>query len=112
MCRKLRDPEELQEEIKKEREERERKEREKERRREEERRKQREKEEQARIPPEEYFKHGKYEGVFSAYDNRGLPTHFADGTEVGSSRRKKLDKELSSHIQQHEKQVQLDNASQ
>jgi len=107
-CRRLRDPEELQDEIRREQEERQRKEHEKEHRKEEERRKLREKEELARVPPTEYFKRGNYESQFSAFDERGLPTHLASGSEIGTSKRKKLDKELSAHITRHQKQLEID----
>lgn len=51
-----------------------------------------EKEAQKRIPPQELFKRGEHEGKYSKFDEKGIPTHTADGTEITASQRKKLDK--------------------
>lgn len=56
----------------------------------------------AKIPPKEYFATN-YPGVYSEYDERGLPTKNAAGEEVPKSQRKKLDKELTKHEKEHAK---------
>uniref|UniRef100_A0A0N5AW37 Cysteine--tRNA ligase, cytoplasmic n=1 Tax=Syphacia muris TaxID=451379 RepID=A0A0N5AW37_9BILA len=58
-------------------------------------RKQKEREEKEalkRIPPEEMFKVGDEAGKYSKYDERGVPTHLANGEEVSKKQRKKLEK--------------------
>lgn len=35
-----------------------------------------------KIKPEELFKQGEHVGKYSKFDERGVPTHLADGTEV------------------------------
>ncbi|CAB3410791.1 unnamed protein product [Caenorhabditis bovis] len=47
---------------------------------------------QKRIKPEELFKQGEYAGKFSKYDDKGIPTHVAEGEEVSKKLRKKLEK--------------------
>ena len=50
------------------------------------------------IDPKDLFKLAPdYEGKFSQYDDTGLPTHSADGTELTKSARKKLEKERAKH---------------
>lgn len=57
------------------------------------------KEERMKIRPEDLFKLGKeYKGQFSKYDDDGIPTHLADGTEVSKSAKKKLAKEQKKHV--------------
>uniref|UniRef100_A0A0M3JXA8 Cysteine--tRNA ligase, cytoplasmic n=1 Tax=Anisakis simplex TaxID=6269 RepID=A0A0M3JXA8_ANISI len=58
-------------------------------------RKQKEKEEREaakRIPPNEMFKRGDEATKYSKYDERGIPTHGADGEEISKKQRKKLEK--------------------
>ena len=51
------------------------------------------------IDPADLFRLApEYEGKFSQYDETGLPTHNADGTEVTKSMRKKLEKERVKHV--------------
>ncbi|CAI5438832.1 unnamed protein product [Caenorhabditis angaria] len=45
-----------------------------------------------RVNPEEMFKIGEFEGKFSAFDEKGIPTHTSDGEEVSKKQRKKLEK--------------------
>lgn len=52
----------------------------------------REKDAARRIPPEELFKKGEEATKYSAWDEKGIPTHQADGTEVSKKQRKKLEK--------------------
>ncbi len=42
------------------------------------------------IPLEDFFCKGQYEGMFSVYNNDGIPTHNADGSEVSKRALKKL----------------------
>ncbi|KAL3805058.1 hypothetical protein HJC23_003286 [Cyclotella cryptica] len=50
------------------------------------------------IDPTDFFKLApEYKGKFSQYDETGLPTHNADGSEVTKSGRKKLEKERVKH---------------
>ena len=52
----------------------------------------------ASIDPKDLFKLApEYAGKFSKYDETGLPTHEADGTEVTKSMRKKLEKKRAKH---------------
>ncbi|CAI2304971.1 unnamed protein product [Caenorhabditis sp. 36 PRJEB53466] len=46
----------------------------------------------AKIRPEDLFKQGEHEGKYSKFDERGVPTHLADGTEITKSQLKKLEK--------------------
>lgn len=39
-----------------------------------------------------------YEGKYSQYDDKGIPTHLADGTELAKSAKKKLAKEQVKHV--------------
>ncbi|KAK6102952.1 cysteine--tRNA ligase [Brugia pahangi] len=51
-----------------------------------------EKEASKRIPPWEMFKQGKEAGKFLKYDDKGIPTHLANGEEISKKQRKKLEK--------------------
>eukprot|EP00956_Cyclotella_meneghiniana_P045218 scaffold359464_cov93-Cyclotella_meneghiniana.AAC.1 len=56
------------------------------------------------IEPADLFKLAPdYAGKFSQYDETGLPTHNADGTEVTKSMKKKLEKERVKHIKKFAK---------
>jgi glutaminyl-tRNA synthetase len=58
------------------------------------------------IDPKDLFKLApEYLGKFSQYDETGLPTHNADGTEVTKSGRKKLEKERVKHAKKFGKGV-------
>lgn len=46
------------------------------------------------LPLQDYFRVGRYEGMFSAFTPDGFPTHNSDGTEVSKSLSKKLLKKL------------------
>lgn len=48
--------------------------------------------EAALIPPDQWFKVGENEGKYSRFDERGVPTHGADGEELAKSAVKKLEK--------------------
>ncbi|KHN71826.1 Cysteine--tRNA ligase, cytoplasmic [Toxocara canis] len=51
-----------------------------------------EKEAAKRIPPWEMFKRGEEATRYSKYDDKGIPTHSADGEEISKKQRKKLEK--------------------
>ncbi len=56
------------------------------------------------IDPEDLFKLApEFEGKFSMFDDTGLPTHFADGTELTKSAKKKLEKERAKHTKKFAK---------
>jgi glutaminyl-tRNA synthetase len=56
------------------------------------------------IEPEDLFKLApEYEGKYSKFDDTGLPTHFADGTELTKSAKKKLEKERAKHAKKFTK---------
>ena len=56
------------------------------------------------IDPADLFKLApEYKGKFSQYDETGLPTHNADGTEVTKSGKKKLEKERLKHAKKFAK---------
>ena len=56
------------------------------------------------IEPKDLFKLApEYEGKYSKFDDTGLPTHLADGTEVTKSARKKLEKERTKHAKKFAK---------
>jgi len=44
------------------------------------------------VPVKDMFRVGQYEGMFSQYDDEGMPTHNSDGSEVSNRLRKKLKK--------------------
>jgi cysteinyl-tRNA synthetase len=44
----------------------------------------------ADVPPEDFFRVGRYEGLFSKFNAEGIPTHNADGSEVSVRATKKL----------------------
>ena len=59
------------------------------------------KERRMQIAPENYFKEwDDYKGKYSAYDDKGIPTHDADGKELAKSAMKKLAKEQQKHVKQ------------
>jgi len=59
------------------------------------------KERRMQIEPVNYFKEwDDYKGKYSAYDDKGIPTHLADGTALAKSAIKKLAKELQKHVKQ------------
>ena len=99
---KLYDAEELKREIAREREAKEEKERAKQAAKEEAARKAAEKEAKAKIPPGEMFKTGEYEGLYSKYDDEGIPTHDMEGAELPKSTVKKLQKAHGMQKKAHE----------
>ena len=60
------------------------------------------KEAKAKIPPSEMFKIGEYEGLYSKYDDEGLPTHDKDGEELPKGQVKKLVKAQGLQKKAHE----------
>ncbi|KAK5155718.1 hypothetical protein LTR04_005763, partial [Oleoguttula sp. CCFEE 6159] len=48
--------------------------------------------EKAKIPPSELFRTGEYEGLYSEWDDQGIPTKDKEGKEVAKSQGKKLKK--------------------
>jgi len=98
---KLYDPKELQLEMQREREEREAKAEAARLKKEEAARKQAEKERLAAVPPANLFKQGEYEGLYSKFDDAGVPTHDKEGEELTKSARKKLDKAFKMQEKNH-----------
>mmetsp|Transcript_10839 Transcript_10839/g.22931 ORF Transcript_10839/g.22931 Transcript_10839/m.22931 type:complete len:694 (+) Transcript_10839:85-2166(+) len=57
-----------------------------------------------KIEPKDLFRLApEYQGKYSKYDDTGLPTHLADGTELTKSAMKKLDKERAKHAKKFAK---------
>ena len=56
------------------------------------------------VAPELLFKSGEYEGKYSAYDDRGVPTKDAAGEEIAKSQKKKLEKFFATHCKKYEKE--------
>lgn len=52
----------------------------------------------ALVPPEELFRGGEYAGKYSRYDERGVPTHDAQGVELTKSAQKKLEKLYAAQV--------------
>mmetsp|Transcript_8421 Transcript_8421/g.23687 ORF Transcript_8421/g.23687 Transcript_8421/m.23687 type:complete len:313 (+) Transcript_8421:23-961(+) len=57
----------------------------------------------AQIAPDQLFKTGEYEGKYSRYDDRGVPTHDAEGAELAKSALKKLEKVYAGHAKKYAK---------
>ncbi|KAL9188688.1 hypothetical protein ACHAXT_007066 [Thalassiosira profunda] len=56
------------------------------------------------IEPKDLFRLApEYQGKYSKYDDAGIPTHLADGTEVTKSAKKKLAKEQAKHAKKFAK---------
>mmetsp|Transcript_2574 Transcript_2574/g.5513 ORF Transcript_2574/g.5513 Transcript_2574/m.5513 type:complete len:689 (+) Transcript_2574:142-2208(+) len=56
------------------------------------------------IEPKDFFKLApEYEGKYSKFDDTGLPTHLADGTELTKSAKKKLEKDRVKHAKKFAK---------
>ena len=47
------------------------------------------------VDPAEHFKSGKHDGKFGAFDEKGVPTQTADGTEIPDKKLKGLQKEYN-----------------
>lgn len=63
------------------------------------------KEARMKILPEHFFKECEdYKGLYSKYDDKGIPTHTADGEALSKSAIKKLAKEQAKHIKALAKQ--------
>ncbi|KAJ3076493.1 hypothetical protein HK102_005414 [Quaeritorhiza haematococci] len=75
---------------------------EKERRKKEQQAKKMEKLAKGKTPPGEMFKDEEGLKAFSQWDEKGIPTHAADGSELPKSRRKKLIKEFDVQAKLHE----------
>jgi len=100
---KLYDADELKKEIAREHEAKEEKERAKRAAKEEAARKAAEKEARAKVPPSEMFKtFSEYEGLYSKYDDDGVPTHDAAGEALAKSAAKKLLKSRQQQEKAHE----------
>lgn len=100
---KMTDKEALRKELERDAEAKQKKESETRLKKEEAVRKLAEKEAAAKIDPAEMFKLGEYSGVFSEYDENGIPTKTKEGEEVAKAQRKKLAKSHSSQKAAHEK---------
>lgn len=55
------------------------------------------------ISPDQFFKTGEYAGKYSRYDERGVPTHDADGVELPKSALKKLEKFYTVQVKKYAK---------
>ena len=56
------------------------------------------------IDPQDLFKLApEYKDKFSKFDDTGLPTHMADGTELTKSAKKKLEKDRAKHAKKFAK---------
>merc|ERR1712113_1048413 len=55
------------------------------------------------IAPDQFFGTGEYEGKYSRYDERGVPTHSADGVELPKSALKKLEKIYAAQAKKYAK---------
>ena len=54
-----------------------------------------------KIAPEDFFKLAEeYKGKYSKFNEKGTPTHDADGNELTKSALKKLEKDRLKHIKQ------------
>jgi cysteinyl-tRNA synthetase len=58
--------------------------------------------ERAKVPHTEMFKGGEHSGKYGAWDERGIPTKLADGTELPKSQVKKVTKEWERQKKVHE----------
>ena len=63
--------------------------------------KRRDKLEKGKVAPSQLFKVGEYAGKFSQYDEQGIPTHEADGTEISKKRSKKFEADFATQVQLH-----------
>lgn len=59
--------------------------------------------EKASTPPEALFSSGANAGLYSAFDDAGVPTKLADGSEVSAKKRKDFAKELEKQKKEFEK---------
>jgi cysteinyl-tRNA synthetase len=55
------------------------------------------------LPAEILFRVGKYEGLFSEYDEEGFPTRNADGSAISNTKVKEMRKILAKHCRYHDK---------
>ena len=63
---------------------------------------------QNRVDPKEMFK-GDVD-KYSAFDDRGIPTHLGDGSEISAGQRKKLVKQYEQQKQKYEKYLEEQKA--
>lgn len=75
---------------------------EKEARRLEEERKKTERLEKGKRSPDQLFKDAESLKLYSKWDEKGIPTHDVEGTEIAKSKRKKLDKEYLVQVKLHD----------
>eukprot|EP00927_Polykrikos_kofoidii_P016755 TRINITY_DN17594_c0_g1_i1.p1 TRINITY_DN17594_c0_g1~~TRINITY_DN17594_c0_g1_i1.p1 ORF type:complete len:357 (-),score=73.05 TRINITY_DN17594_c0_g1_i1:139-1167(-) len=57
----------------------------------------------ANVAPNEYFKVGDFQGKYSRFDDRGVPTHDESGDPLAKSAVKKLEKLFAAHSKKYEK---------
>ena len=55
------------------------------------------------VLPSLYFQTGDWAGKYSAYDERGVPTHDREGARLKKKQRKKLERLYSNQVKKHEK---------
>jgi cysteinyl-tRNA synthetase len=55
------------------------------------------------VSPNDIFRVGRYEGMFSKYNSDGIPTHHVDGSEVSKRAMKKLSKKRDAHAERQSK---------
>lgn len=59
------------------------------------------------IPVQEFFRVGQYEGQFSEYDERGIPTKNADGSDISKRMLQKFEKKRAKHIKRLEQKTDI-----
>ncbi|TMS37227.1 hypothetical protein L596_004202 [Steinernema carpocapsae] len=62
-----------------------------------------EKEAQKRVNPKDLFTKGPEAHLYSKFDERGVPTHMADGEEISEKKKKKLEKAYDLQKKNYEK---------
>ena len=106
---KLVDKEELMKEREEKRIAEEKKKEEKEKKKAIEKAKQEELEAKKKTPPAEMFKTKEYEGKFSKFDEKGMPTHDAKGEEMPKSQLKKLQKLYQAQEKRYNEYMAISN---
>merc|ERR1712150_120773 len=71
--------------------------------------KQEELEAKKKTPPTEMFKTKEYEGKFSKFDEKGMPTHDAKGEEMPKSQLKKLQKLFQAQEKRYNEYMAISN---
>lgn len=67
--------------------------------------------EKGRVAPEQLFQQGEYKGLYSEYDNSGIPTKDKDGNELSKSAVKTLTKARARQVKLHTKFLKAQQAA-